>query len=91
MNGIEASEIIDFLHGTSAVAKLLEIKPPSVHEWRRGGIPTAKLMRLAPVLEARPGTKWTRRSLFPDDFHKIWPELAAPGHAAIEARDIGRH
>lgn len=34
-----ASEIIDALGGTSAVAKMCDIKPPSVSEWRKAGIP----------------------------------------------------
>jgi hypothetical protein len=44
------SKIIDELGGTSAVAKLFEINPASVSEWRIKGIPkarrqTLKLMR----------------------------------------------
>lgn len=44
-----ANTIIDRLGGTSAVAKICEIKPPSVHEWRTNGIPKARLqfLRLA--------------------------------------------
>lgn len=38
-----ASEIIDALGGTSAVATLCDIKPPSVSEWRREGIPPARM------------------------------------------------
>lgn len=37
------SEIIDALGGTSAVAELCEVKPPSVSEWRTKGIPRARL------------------------------------------------
>lgn len=42
-------EIIDALGGTSEVARLCEIQPPSVSEWRRKGIPKAQLkfLRLA--------------------------------------------
>jgi hypothetical protein len=36
------SEIIDELGGTSAVAKLCEIKPSSVSEWRQSGIPKGR-------------------------------------------------
>ena len=44
-----ANTVIDRLGGTSAVAKICEIKPPSVHEWRATGIPKARLqfLRLA--------------------------------------------
>lgn len=33
------SELIDAMGGTNAVAALCEIKPPSVSEWRKNGIP----------------------------------------------------
>ncbi len=68
-------KIIDALGGTFAVATLAGIKPPSVSEWRkRCRIPNDKLIRLAPITEAR-GIA-SRRDLFPDDWHVIWPELA---------------
>lgn len=34
-----ANKVIDSLGGTSAVARLCEIKVPSVSEWRHNGIP----------------------------------------------------
>lgn len=44
-----ANTVIDRLGGTSAVARLCECKPPSVHEWRINGIPKPRLqfLRLA--------------------------------------------
>jgi len=44
-----ASEIIDRIGGTVAVAELCDVKSPSVFEWRRKGIPKARLqfLRLA--------------------------------------------
>jgi len=44
-----ASEIIDRIGGTAAVAELCEVKSPSVSEWRHKGIPKARLqfLRLA--------------------------------------------
>lgn len=71
---MNSSEMIDKLGGTTVVAKMLNVKPPSVHGWRAGGIPDDKLIRLAPILE-REGVV-TRRELFPDDWASIWPELA---------------
>lgn len=38
----EDSEIIDRLGGTLAVANLCKIKPPSVSDWRKKGIPKAR-------------------------------------------------
>lgn len=39
---MEPSKIIDALGGTSAVAKLCKVRPPSVSEWRKNGIPAAR-------------------------------------------------
>jgi hypothetical protein len=41
-----ASEIIDALGGTLEVARMCEVRPPSVSEWRKTGIPKARLMFL---------------------------------------------
>lgn len=73
--------MIDRLGGTTAVAKLLNVKPPSVHGWRSGGIPDDKLIRLAPILERITGGEVSRKILRPDDWQSIWPELVVPGHA----------
>lgn len=40
------SEIIDALGGTSAVARVCQVKAPSVCEWRERGIPKARRMYL---------------------------------------------
>ena len=46
---VTPDEIIDALGGTSEVARLCEIQPPSVSGWRKLGIPKAQLnfLRLA--------------------------------------------
>jgi len=41
-----ANQVIDRLFGTNAVAKIFEIKPASVSEWRVNGIPKARLQYL---------------------------------------------
>lgn len=43
------SEIIDALGGTAAVARLCQVKPPSVSDWRKEGIPPARRMYLQAV------------------------------------------
>lgn len=43
------SEIIDALGGTAAVARLCKVKPPSVSDWRKEGIPPARRMYLQAV------------------------------------------
>ena len=58
-----ASELIDKLGGTTEVARLCDIRPPSVSEWRRKGIPKPwmKFLELArpdafPSVERRSDT-----------------------------------
>ncbi|ATQ77874.1 Rha family transcriptional regulator [Massilia violaceinigra] len=41
--------IIDRLGGTSATARLCEIQPPSVSEWRKTGIPKTQLKFLKAI------------------------------------------
>jgi len=55
------SEAIDALGGTTFVAEVLKIKPPSVSGWRENGIPT--------------GRKQTLALLFPDKVPQSWKEL----------------
>lgn len=43
------SDLIDKLGGTTAVAKLCEVQPPSVSEWRNKGIPKHQLKFLRVV------------------------------------------
>jgi DNA-binding transcriptional regulator YdaS (Cro superfamily) len=75
MNDIE---IIQLLGGVTAVAKLLGIKPPSVHAWQSDGIPEGRLIELAGQVEIRSGGRFSRRARWPDRYAEIWPELATP-------------
>lgn len=43
---MNASEIIDALGGTAEVARLCNVRPPSVSEWKVKGIPEARRMYL---------------------------------------------
>ncbi|WP_085987418.1 hypothetical protein [Pseudomonas alabamensis] len=40
------SAIIDALGGTFRVAELCEVRPPSVSDWKKHGIPRARMMFL---------------------------------------------
>ena len=40
------TQVIDALGGTNAVARLCEIAPASVSDWKKKGIPKARLMYL---------------------------------------------
>jgi len=46
---MDPSALIDKLGGTAEVARLCEVKPPSVSEWRKSGIPKARLLYLRAV------------------------------------------
>lgn len=43
---MDPNEIIDALGGTFRVAELCEVRPPSVSDWRKYGIPRARMMFL---------------------------------------------
>lgn len=45
-NQLSPDQIIDALGGTNEVARLCEIQPPSVSDWRHLGVPKARLMFL---------------------------------------------
>lgn len=72
------SEIIQLLGGVTAVARLLNIKPPSVHSWIGDGIPEPRLIALAGQIEVKSGGRFSRRARWPDRYWVYWPELAAP-------------
>ena len=64
MDNLTASEIIDRLGGTTEVARICRIKPPSVSEWRASGIPPARrqyLELLRPDAFAAPDTHAIRK------------------------------
>jgi len=66
------SRFIDRLGGTGAVARLCEVRPPSVSEWRKSGIPKARLMYLRAI----------KTAIFEDIFsnpHRV--ESKGAGHA----------
>jgi len=59
------SDLIDALGGTSAVAEIFDIKSPSVSDWRKTGIPPARLMFLKairPELFAKSELQQVRRA-----------------------------
>lgn len=70
------SEIIQLLGGVTAVARLLGIKPPSVHSWISDGIPESRLIALAGQIEVKSGGRFLRRDRWPDRYQVYWPELA---------------
>lgn len=63
---MDAKTIIERLGGTQAVAVLFGIKPPSVSQWKRDGIPKARMQYIAlarpDVIRAVPGTSANNQS-----------------------------
>ena len=84
-----ATELIEILGGTNAVARLFSVRPPSVTGWRRDGIPADKRIRMAPLIEKVTGGRIDRVTMFPDDWHRIWPELAAAHPERVPAEPTG--
>lgn len=82
---LEASEIIELLGGTAAVARRLEISMPSVSEWRKSGIPDTRLIELGAEIEMVSGGRFSRREQWPTKFARIWPELVAADAAVAQA------
>jgi DNA-binding transcriptional regulator YdaS (Cro superfamily) len=70
---MNTNEIIDLLGGTFAVAKMCQISPPSVSQWRNNGLPGDKLVLLASELEKKSNGKWSRKEI--PNWQQIWPEL----------------
>ena len=67
--------IIRLLGGPTKVAKLLNISVPAVSMWQNGDIPYDKLVILAATLEKQSHGLVNRKTLFPESYKLIWPEL----------------
>lgn len=78
-------EIIQLLGGATEVARMLGIKPPSVYEWIKDGIPEGRLRELAAQIEIRSAGRFTRRDRWPDNFAFYWPELAQAPANCLQA------
>lgn len=61
IRAMDPKTVIKNLGGTLAVARLFGIKPPSVSEWKRKGIPSARLQYIAlarpDALKAKPDSE----------------------------------
>jgi len=70
------AEIIELLGGVTSVARMLDIKPPSVSGWLETGIPEGRLRDLAGQIELKSCGRFTRKERWPEKYHFYWPELA---------------
>jgi DNA-binding transcriptional regulator YdaS (Cro superfamily) len=69
------SMLIDLLGGTNKVAKLCNVNPAAVAQWRLRGLPHGQLIFLAAKLEQESHGLVTRKDLFPKTYNFVWPEL----------------
>lgn len=67
--------LLQLLGGTSKVAKLCDVEPAAVSQWRKKGIPREQLLFLAARIEKESHGLVGRKDLFPNNFWLIWPEL----------------
>jgi len=67
----DPNTIIDRLGGTSETARLCDVQPASVSEWRTNGIPKARLMYL--------------RAVKPEVFEEQWPPQAKSDAASTNS------
>jgi len=83
--------VIEDLGGPAAVARLVNVKPPSVIEWRRRGIPADR----CPALERASQGKHTCEGMRPDvRWHRVadagWP-WHPEGRPLIDFASEGSH
>lgn len=64
------------LVGAANMARHLDVTPQAVNECKRGGRPVPIPWCL--TVERATGGEVTRQDLRPDDWEKIWPDLAEP-------------
>lgn len=65
---------VEIVGGQSEMARLLDVKPPTVNQWVSGVRPVPP--RRCPAIEKATGGVITRPELRPDDWQELWPELA---------------
>lgn len=66
----------------AALAKHIGVSPPNVVAWAGGQKPIP--MVHAAAIEQFTGGAVTRREMFPDSWHRIWPELATTSPATTD-------
>ena len=72
---MNATAIIRLLGGPTRISKLVGVSVPAVSMWQNGEIPHDKLIFLAATLEKESHGLVSRKSLVPQTYKLIWPEL----------------
>ena len=75
--------LLQLLGGTTKVAKMCNVDPAAVSQWRKNGIPREQLLFLAARIEKESHGLVTRQDLFPNNWYLIWPELLPKNNAFI--------
>ena len=76
---LTTKQMVELLGGAKAVAKKLNISVQAVGQWGED-IPASKLMMLAALIEKESHGLLTRKDLFPNCWHWIWPEQIGRAH-----------
>lgn len=79
--------LLQLLGGTNKVAKMCDVEPAAVSQWKKNGIPREHLMFLAARIENESHGLVTRQDLFPNNFYLIWPELLPKTNAFGEQHE----
>ena len=69
------NQLIDLLGGTKKVALMAKVSQAAVTHWRTTDIPEGQMIRLAAELEKKSNGLISRKTLFPNTYKFIWPEL----------------
>jgi hypothetical protein len=69
------NQLIDLLGGTKEVAIMAKVSQAAVTHWRTTDIPEGQMIRLAAELEKKSNGLISRKTLFPNTYKFIWPEL----------------
>ena len=72
---MNATTIIKLLGGPTRISKLVGVSVPAVSMWQKSEIPVDKMVILAATLEKESHGLITRKTLFPNSYKLIWPEL----------------
>ena len=67
--------LLQLLGGTVKVAKMCDVEPAAVSQWKKNGIPREQLLFLGARIEKESHGLVTRQDLFPNNYFLIWPEL----------------
>lgn len=88
MSKITFNDLVDIFGSIANIARYCGIRQPSVCGWRDNkSIPESRLIMMAPYIESKTINSerpFTRKMLFPDKWHVIWPELADVDKAVNE-------